>query len=198
MRKILSATLAGVTLAASLAATAADARDLLIAAVVCPDPVVYIDDRWLYDVEGDLLPPTEVDLRTVAPQVLTEGSDVTIAACGYSTELARQAAATLAASGIEAEVIDLRVLNPFDPSIVQSSVEKTGRLVVVDGSWATAGMSAEVIASVLEGIDPGRLSARPRRVTLPPAPAPTSRVLEQAYYPTTDDVVAAALATLTG
>jgi pyruvate dehydrogenase E1 component beta subunit len=174
------------------AATVADARDLLIASVLCDDPVMFIDDRWLYSQTDDLGPIVERDLRQERPRCLAVGSDLTIVGSGYSTLLASQARETLATLGVSAEVIDLRILNPFDPEVIVESVRKTGRLLVVDGSWRTCGMSAEVIAAVLEKVEPRVMQAAPARVTLPDAPAPTSRVLEKIYYPDAEMVVAAA------
>jgi pyruvate dehydrogenase E1 component beta subunit len=177
-------------------ATVADARDLLVASVLCDDPVMFIDDRWLYSQTDELGPIVERDLRKEGPTCLAAGTDLTIVGSGYSTFLASQARESLASSGISAEVVDLRVLNPFVPTAIVESVRKTGRLLVVDGSWRTCGMSAEVIASVIERIEPKVMKAAPARVTLPDAPAPTSRVLEKAYYPDTEVVVAAARALL--
>ncbi len=176
--------------------TVADARDLLIASVLCNDPVMYIDDRWLYSQTDDLPDVEEIDLRTVGPRCLAAGTDLSIVASGYSTLLAMNARHQLAAQGVSVEVVDLRVLNPFDPTAVVESVRKTGRVLVVDGGWRTCGMSAEVIASVVERLSPGELRAAPRRITLPDAPAPTSRVLEKIYYPDSDQVVLAAQALL--
>jgi pyruvate dehydrogenase E1 component beta subunit len=175
-------------------ATVADARDLLIAAVLCDDPVMYIDDRWLYSQTENLGPVKELDLCEQGPRCLRVGSDLTIVGSSYSTFLASEAASVLANQGVQAEVVDLRVLNPFDPSVVIESVRKTGRLLVVDGSWRTCGMSAEVIASVFERLAPADWKSGPVRITLPDAPAPTSRVLEKIYYPDVDRVVGAALA----
>ncbi len=177
-------------------ATVADARDLLVASVLCDDPVMFIDDRWLYSQTDELGPIVERDLRQEGPRCLAAGTDLTIVGSGYSTFLASQARESLASSGISAEVVDLRVLNPFVPTAIVESVRKTGRLLVVDGSWRTCGMSAEVIASVIERIEPKVMKAAPARVTLPDAPAPTSRVLEKAYYPDAEVVVAAARALL--
>jgi pyruvate dehydrogenase E1 component beta subunit len=173
-------------------ATVADARDLLIASVLCRDPVVYIDDRWLYDLEDDLPEIEELDLRTQGPRCLAAGSDLAIVAAGYSVRLALAAREELAQAGISAEVVDLRVLNPFDPAVVVDSVRRTGRLLVVDGGWKNAGFAAEVVASVCERAGPGGLRCPPRRITLPAAPAPTSRELERQYYPTAAMVVEAA------
>ena len=169
-------------------ATVADARDLLIAAVVSRDPVIYIDDRWLYDLEDELLPVQEIDLAVQGPRCLREGRDLSLVAAGYSVRLALDTADRLASEGISAEVIDLRVLNPFYPDLVIKSARKTGRLLAIDGGWRTCGMAGEVIATVAEA----GVSARMRRITLPDAPAPTSRVLENAYYPTVDAIVSAA------
>ncbi len=173
-------------------ATVADARDLLIASVLCPDPVIFIDDRWLYDLEDDLPPIVERSLASEKPQCLRIGKDLTIVASGYSTRLANQAAEQLEQQGVIAEVIDLRVLNPFSPDIVVNSVTKTGRLLVVDGGWSPCGMAGEVMASVVERVPPAVLKKSPTRVTLPFSPAPTSRVLEKAYYPNEAMIVAQA------
>jgi acetoin:2,6-dichlorophenolindophenol oxidoreductase subunit beta len=173
-------------------ATVADARDLLIASVLCPDPVIFIDDRWLYDLEDDLPPVVERSLASERPMCLRTGVDLTIVASGYSTRLALEAAALLQQQGVSAEVIDLRVLNPFYPDSLVASVTKTGRLLVLDGSWSPCGMAGEVIASVVERVAPAALKKSPARVTLPFSPAPTSRVLEKAYYPTTAMIVSQA------
>jgi pyruvate dehydrogenase E1 component beta subunit len=174
-----------------LPATAKDARDLLIASVLCDDPVVYIDDRWLYAIEEDLPPPEELDLAREGPRVLRAGNDVTLVGSSFATQQCLRAAATLQDAGVSCEVIDLRVVNPLDASAIVQSVEKTGRLCAVDGSWRTCGMAGEVIARVVESVDPGVLRARPRRITLPDAPAPTSGPLEKAYFTRDEDIVAA-------
>ena len=93
--------------------TVADARDLLIASVLCNDPVMFIDDRWLYDQEDDLPPIVEIDLATQRPIVSLRGSDITIVASGHSSLLAREAAQLLKSKGISVEVVDIRVLNPL-------------------------------------------------------------------------------------
>lgn len=165
-------------------ATVADARDLLIASVLCPDPVIFIDDRWLYDLEDELPPVVERSLASEGPKCLRTGEDLTIVASGYSTRLAMQVAEQLQQQCVFAEVIDLRILNPFSPESIVASVSKTGRLLVLDGSWSPCGMAGEVIASVAEHIAPATMKKSPVRVTLPFSPAPTSRVLEKAYYPT--------------
>ena len=169
--------------------TVADARDLLIASVLSKDPVVYIDDRWLYAQEAELGPCQELDLNQIQPQILRDGDDVTIVASSYSALIASQAAELLADNEISAEIIDLRVINPLDTSLIRDSVRKTGRLLVVDGSWKNCGLAGEIIASVAEGIELSALQCQPRRLTLPDAPAPTSSKLEKDYYVVADDIV---------
>ena len=134
--------------------TVADARDLLVSATLIDDPVLYIDDRWLYESRAAI--PREPDLTAVlrGPAILRNGSDVTVVGIGFTTSLALEASVQLEAHGISAEVIDLRVLNPLDTAPIKSSVERTGRLVVVDGGWSSCGMAAELIASVSEAILP--------------------------------------------
>lgn len=168
-----------------------DARDLFIASVLSPDPVVFIDDRWLYDEVAELPPIVETRLADEGPRRLSEGSDITIVGSGFSTKLAVDAQAIVASKGISCEVIDARVLAPFKPQCIVDSVKKTGRLLVIDGGWRNCGFGGEVIASVAERILPSDLKVMPRRICLPDAPAPTARTLEKIYYPSSIQVVAA-------
>ena len=172
-------------------ATAEDARDLLVSSVLSDDPVMYIDDRWLYGRKAVLKDVVERPLAGEGPALRRHGSDITLAGAGYSAYLCEQAADELARSGVAADVVDVRVLNPFNPALIVESVRRSGRLCVVDGGWGPAGFAAEVITSVIESAGPSALKRAPLRITLPFAPAPASRVLESAYYPTLDNVVAA-------
>jgi pyruvate/2-oxoglutarate/acetoin dehydrogenase E1 component len=169
-------------------ATPADARDLLIASVLCDDPVVYIDDRWLYEQEEDLSPVSIRKLEQEGPRSLRAGGDITLVGAGYSTLLCQRAAGALARRGINAEVIDLRVINPLDATLVIESVGNTGRLCVVDGGWRNCGLAGEVIARVAEGTCAWRTA--PVRLTLPDAPAPSSGVLERDYYTSEATIIA--------
>ena len=171
--------------------TVADARDLLIASVLCDDPVMYIDDRWLYDQEDNLSPIIEINLSTQGPKVSLIGSDITIVASGHSSLLAREAAKLLKKQKVSAEVIDLRVLNPFHTKEIIKSVKKTKNLLVVDSGWTTGGFSAEIIANVIEQLPVDCLNNPPVRIALPDAPAPTPRILEKKYYTTTEDLIVA-------
>ena len=174
--------------------TPADAKGLLTAAVEDPNPVLYIDDRWLYSLAGDV--PEELYATPIGrAAVHRTGADVTLIGVSYMAEKAREAAVALAAEGVSAEVIDLRSLKPWDRETVLASVRKTRRAVVCDPGWRTAGASAEFAAAIsAEAFHD--LEAPVERVTLPDAPAPTSCTEEQAYYPGAPEVVRAALRTL--
>jgi len=172
--------------------TVADARDLMIASVLCKDPVVYIDDRWLYDQEEELPPIVEMNLKSQRPLITQSGTDITIVASGHASFLAREASKKLVADNISPEVIDVRVLNPFNVDGIVESVIKTEHLLVVDSGWMSVGFSAEIVSKVIERLPVDCLNKPPVRLALPDAPAPTSRVLEKAYYTSVDDVVNAA------
>lgn len=163
-------------------ATVSDARDLLISSVLSEDPVLFIDDRWLYE-QTDYLSEVQLSkLELVKPRILHEGSDVTLVGIGYGTRCCLEAVSEIADYKIAPEIIDLRVLNPLDVSSIVSSVSKTGRLVVVDPGWSSCSISSEIISAVLEEIELSALKANPVRINLPNAPAPTSRLLENDYY----------------
>lgn len=166
-----------------------DAKGLLIAAVADGNPVLYIDDRWLYDEVG----PVAEEMYTVpigSAAVRKEGADVTIVATSYMAVEAMKAVGVLAERGIDAEMIDLRSIKPWDHELVFDSVRKTGRLVISDAAWKTAGVAAEIAASVSTELFDA-LKAPIQRVTLPDAPAPVSAALERAYYITAGDIVTA-------
>jgi len=172
--------------------TVADARDLLIASVLCPDPVMYIDDRWLYEQEDNLPKVTELDLRQQKPKISRSGNNITIVGSGHASFLAREGANTLSCENIEAEVIDIRVLNPFFVQGIVESVIKTRNLLVVDSGCLSGGFSGEIIAKIVERLPVDCLMHPPMRIALPDAPAPTSRFLEKAYYLSPNDIVVAA------
>ena len=170
--------------------TPADAKGLLMAALADPGPVLYIDDRWLYAEIGEVAAePFTVAMGEAV--VRRSGSDVTLIGISWMARECLRAAAILEGEGIEAEVVDLRSLKPWDKALVSASVSRTGRAVVADGGWRTAGASADIAAEISERCFDD-LIVPVRRVTLPDAPAPASRSEEQAYYPGAEQIAAAA------
>ncbi len=176
--------------------TPQDAKGLMVAAIRDDDPVVFIDERWLYGEEGEV--PGEVYTSPIGEATVRRGgTDVTLVCFSYLTPKALVAAELLRAEGISAEVVDLRTLKPLDIETVGGSVAKTGRAVVCDVGWRTGGIGAEIVAQIAERLWP-RLKAPPVRVALPDLPAPASRTLEEAYYPGSQEILEAARALLRG
>jgi acetoin:2,6-dichlorophenolindophenol oxidoreductase subunit beta len=166
-----------------------DAKGLLIAAVNDGNPVMYIDDRWLYGERGDV--PEEMYTVPIGKAaVRRRGRDLTIVASSWMAAEAVRAAAELDRDGIDAEVVDLRSLKPWDHELVCESVRKTGHLVIADGGWRSCGVAAEIAATVVEEAFDA-LKGPVVRVTLPDTPAPMSRALEKVYYKGAADIVAA-------
>lgn len=174
-------------------ATARDARDLLVASVLSNDPVLFLDDRWLYDLEEEMPPIEPLSLVDQGPVIRRAGTDVTLVGCGYTTQLCLKAAEQLELSGVSAEVIDLRILNPIDHSALRESTLRTGAVVAVDGDWSTCGIASEIIAGAAEGRPSSRPPLKAIRLTHPDAPAPTSRPLEKAFYFGVSEVVEATM-----
>lgn len=167
-----------------------DAKGLLLACVKEENPVVYIDDRWLYQLVGEV--PEELYYVPIGKGVVRrKGKDVTVVATSYMVYEAIKASESLENEGIGAEVIDLRSLKPLDENLLFNSVRKTGRLVVVDGGWKTCGVAAEISARVAENDAFKSLKAPIIRVTLPDTPAPASSVLEKIYYPRAEKIMTA-------
>ncbi|WHZ23096.1 MAG: acetoin dehydrogenase E1 component beta-subunit [Nitrospira sp.] len=170
-------------------ATPYDAKGLLVAAVNDGNPVLYIDDRWLYEKQGDV-PDSLYGVPLGKAAVRRSGRHVTVVATSCMVHEALQAADTLATRGIEAEVIDLRTIKPWDRDVVFSSIGKTGRMVVADAAWMSGGVAADIAATVAGELFHA-LTAPIIRVCLPDAPAPTATSLEQAYYVNANDIVVA-------
>jgi acetoin:2,6-dichlorophenolindophenol oxidoreductase subunit beta len=166
-----------------------DARDLLISSVLADDPVVFMDDRWLYDEEFIDNGLKLIDLKDVKPKIIQEGKDITIVGVGFTVKKIMDCKQELSVLNIDPEIIDLRLLNPIDYSTIINSVKKTKRLVVVDGDWSSCGLASEIITSVVESVNPQDLISKPKRVTLVDAPAPTSKFLENDYYISTENII---------
>ncbi|MBV2156624.1 alpha-ketoacid dehydrogenase subunit beta [Kitasatospora sp. SUK 42] len=176
-------------------ASPADAKGLLVTALQGDTPVVIIENRGLYEVEGEV-PEGPVGVPIGRGRIVREGTDVTIVAASLMVREAERAASALAAlQGVSAEVVDVRSIRPLDEDLICASVAKTGHLVVADTSWARYGLSAEVAAVVAERAFDS-LRAPVRRVTPPDSPAPVSWPLEEAFNPNADAVARAALEVL--
>jgi pyruvate dehydrogenase E1 component beta subunit len=161
--------------------SAKDAYFLLRQSIECPDPVIFIEDRWSYEYEETFEIPDKLpELRNEGPAIVQPGEKITLVGIGHSTNVCKEAL-KISPHSNQIELIDVRVLQPFNSQLISKSAEKTGRLIVVDGGWRNSGFAAEVIASVVESPNT-KLVKPPVRMTLPEAPAPTSPELEKNYY----------------
>jgi pyruvate dehydrogenase E1 component beta subunit len=177
-------------------ATIDDARGMLAPALADPDPVVIFEHALLYNLEGELSEAwRDADLRSA--KVLRSGGDATIVAYGGTVWKALEAAATLAADGIEAEVIDLRVLRPLDDATIVASVRKTRRAVIVDEGWRSGSLAAEIMARIVE-LAFYELDAPLARVCSEEVPIPYAKHLEEAALPQPAKIVAAVRALARG
>jgi pyruvate dehydrogenase E1 component beta subunit len=167
-------------------ATVEDARRMLPAALREPDPVIIFEHIMLYPHEDDAAMPGPTDLRRAA--VRRPGRDVSLITYGGSLRKTVEAAERLAADGVEAEVIDLRVLRPLDVAAILESVSRTHRAVVIDEGWRSGGLAAEVAARIMEGAFYD-LDAPVARVSSAEVPIPYAGHLEDAALPRPEAIV---------
>jgi pyruvate dehydrogenase E1 component beta subunit len=173
-------------------ATVEDARFMLAAALADPNPVLIFEHIVLYNAEGALDPAVKV-VDIAQAKVRRPGRDLSLVTYGNSLPKCLVAADTLAAEGIDAEVIDLRVLRPLDEATVIASVARTRRCVVVDEGWRSGSLAAEITARIAEQAF-YELDAPPARVCAREVPVPYAAQLEEAALPQVADIVAAARA----
>jgi pyruvate dehydrogenase E1 component beta subunit len=169
--------------------TPKDAKGLLKSAIRDDNPVIFMENEVLYNLKGEV-PEEEYTIPLGLGDVKRVGKDVTIVAWSRSTQFALQAAELLARDGVEAEVVDPRTLRPLDEDVIFESVRRTNRCVVVEEGWRYAGFGAEIADRVQrECFDD--LDAPVIRVTSADVPMPYSRMLEKAFLPQPEKVVAA-------
>ncbi len=171
-------------------ATAADAKGLLKSVIRQDDPVIFLEHESLYGVKGEV-PEGEYLVPLGRANVMREGKDVTVVSYSKCVFDALRAAEALENEGIDAEVIDLRTLNPLDLGTVVESVKKTGKAIVVYEGWRTGGAGAEIAAQIYEAAFDS-LDAPVERVATLDTPLPYNKRLEHAALPSPDQIVRAA------
>ncbi|MEW6610782.1 MAG: transketolase C-terminal domain-containing protein [Patescibacteria group bacterium] len=161
--------------------TAADVKGLLKSAIRDDNPVLVVEQRWLYDTPGEV--PSDPDyLEPIgAPRRIREGSDITVVGISWMVVEAVKAAEILVQRGVQVEVIDPRTISPLDYTMIYASVKKTGYCIVADYDWLTCGFSAEVAARVQEHCF-RELKSPVTRVGFAETPCPTTRPLENRFY----------------
>jgi pyruvate/2-oxoglutarate/acetoin dehydrogenase E1 component len=166
-----------------------DAKGLLLASIEDNDPVIFFEDKTLYNMTGHV-PEGYYTIPLGKADVKREGSDLTIVAIGKQVQTALTAAEQLSTKGIEVEVVDPRSISPLDEETILASVEKTNRLIVIDEANPRCNVATDIAALVADkGFD--FLDAPIKRITAPHTPVPFSPPLEDLYLPTPQKVVAA-------
>ncbi len=173
----------------ALPATPADAYGLLLSAIRDDNPVVFLEHKGLYGVEGEVA-DNAGPIPFGKAAICREGTDVTIVAASKMVYHALEAADILAKEGIDAEVIDPRTLVPLDTDAIIDSVKKTHRVVIAHEAVKTGGVGGEIAAQIAE-LAFDYLDAPIIRVGAPYTPVPFSAPLEEAFLPNTDDILAA-------
>jgi pyruvate/2-oxoglutarate/acetoin dehydrogenase E1 component len=171
-------------------ATPADAKGLLIEAIQDPNPVLYFEHKHLYRRIKDEVPDERYTVPFGEARVHREGDDLSVITWGAMVYTADEAAQKLAEDGISVEILDLRTLAPWDKEAVLRSVEKTSKALVLHEDTLTGGFGAEIAATIAQEAFEN-LDAPVRRVAAPDTPVPFAPVLEKAFIPQVDDVIAA-------
>ena len=167
--------------------TSADAKGLLLESIFDDNPVVFLEHRWLHNLEGNV-PEGDFRVPIGKAQNLNEGDDITIVSLSYMTIEALHAVEALEKEGISCDLIDLRSVKPIDFDIIFSSVRKTGLLVALDTGVGMNSTASEIIARVsMECFD--NLKQAPYRVALPDFPTPTSRALTKNFYQRSENII---------
>jgi len=169
--------------------TAYDAKGLLISSIRDDNPVIFVEHKFIYDLEGEV-PEDIYTIPLGKADVKRQGSDVTVIATMAMVHKALEAAEELSKEGISVEVIDPRTLQPLDGETIIESVKKTHKVVIVHEAVKFAGPGAEIAAMIAEeAFD--YLDAPIKRVAAPFTPVPFSPVLEQEYIPSKEKIIAA-------
>jgi pyruvate/2-oxoglutarate/acetoin dehydrogenase E1 component len=171
-------------------ATPYDAKGCLAAAVRDDDPVMFVEHRLLHFQKGPV-PEAEYAVAPGRARVTVPGEDVTVVGISWMQVECQRAARYLADIGVRAEVIDPIWLSPLDIDTITASVERTGRLLVVDTAWLCCGAAAEIVAQVAERLQ-GVRDVRLRRLGFAPTTCPTTPALEELFYPDARTIAAAA------
>lgn len=169
-----------------------DAKGTLIQSIRDDNPVMFVEHRLLHGVKGPV-PEIPYTVPFGRARVLAEGDDVTIVGISHMAVEALRARAHLERAGIGAEVIDPVSLSPLDMDSIEVSLRKTGRLLVVDCGWTTCGASAEIAVQSVERLQ-GARDLRIRRLGFAPVVCPTTRPLEDLFYPDARRIASAAYA----
>lgn len=160
--------------------TGYDAKGLLVSSIKDDSPVIFFEHRWLHNIYSDV-PKKIYSVPIGKAKIVQKGNDLTIVSYSEALVQVLRLKEIIKAAGISAEIIDLRSLRPLDKKTICKSVKKTKRLLVVDNSWKTYGISAEIVAAVSEKML-NFLKAKPSRLGIKEIPIPSSRAIAKDCY----------------
>ena len=161
-------------------ATAEDAKGLLLSSIFDPDPVIFLEHRWLHNLRGEV-PEGDCRIPLGKAELLRKGEDITVVAMSYMTIEALHAVDHLTEKGINCDLIDLRCVRPLDWEAIETSVNRTGRLIVLDTGNLTGSISGEIVARITTNCWE-KLKCAPQRLAMPDCPEATSPALTENYH----------------
>ena len=166
--------------------TPGDAKGLLLSSIFDPNPVVFLEHRWLHNTVGDV-PEGDFRIDIGKARKARTGTDITIVTMSYMTIEVLHAAEYLETRGVSCEIIDLRTIKPLDWETVMASVTKTGQLLVLDSGFTTGSVAGEIVARVaMEKFNV--FKSAPARLAMPDVPEPTSYALTKGFYIRASDI----------
>jgi acetoin:2,6-dichlorophenolindophenol oxidoreductase subunit beta len=169
--------------------TPMDAKGLMAAAIRDDNPVIFLEHRWLYDIIDEVDTSEDNVLPLGKPNVLRQGTDLTVVATSWmNIEALRAAEAMEKFHGVSLEVIDPRTIAPLDYEMIYESVNKTKCCIIADNDWLNCGFSAEVAARISE-VCFGTLQKPVSRLGFSDTPCPTTRPLENKFYPNAVNII---------
>ena len=164
-----------------------DAKGLLINAIRDEDPVIFLEHKMLYDFSGEV-PDEAYTVPFGEAGIIREGKDVTLISLGKMVNVCQEAANELAKENVAASILDLRTISPLDEETILEFTEETGRVVVVDEAYPRCGVAADVSSIIVEKAF-SDLKAPIKKVTPPHSPVPYAPNLEQAFLPSSQNVI---------
>jgi pyruvate dehydrogenase E1 component beta subunit len=167
--------------------TPSDAKGLLLASIADPNPVIFLEHRWLHHI-SEHVPENSSKIELGKARVVRKGDQITIVSSGFLVIESMKAADYLRDHEISCEVIDLRSLNPIDWTTIFESVEKTGRILAIDSASITGSIAGEIVAMVTSKKF-SYLKSSPDRIALPDVPEPTSYGLTKRFYVTSESII---------
>ncbi len=162
------------------------AKNLLYSSVLDPNPVIFVEHRWLHNIKSNFSNKLN-KIKLGKSKILKRGKDITIVSCSYMTIEVLRIYDFLKKNNIAIELIDLQTVSPLDKDTIVKSVKKTKRVLVLDISHKSFGISAEILATIFEKCH-NSLRSPPSRITNPDIPTPTSFALTKYYYPNKNDI----------